>query len=162
MDLNAKNTEGDTVLHMAVKSVCAASMAKYTEAVKLIQELVKHGSDVNETDDRGYSVLSICCENKYASEYIDCQIDYLLFYSSSSIFSLIWRRHHYRYNLGLCSMRSGPLSREGSFSCHTCCDTGPRFFRSHPKYRPTPSPLTRHEGVRRIYSNTDCHVFFYL
>jgi hypothetical protein len=21
-------------------------------------------------------------------------------------------------------------------SCHTCCDTGPRFFRSHPKHRP--------------------------
>jgi hypothetical protein len=32
--------------------------------------------------------------------------------------------------------RSGPLSREGSLSCHTCCDTGPRFFRSHPKDRP--------------------------
>ena len=23
--------------------------------------------------------------------------------------------------------RSGPLSREGTLSCHTCCDTGPRF-----------------------------------
>jgi hypothetical protein len=23
--------------------------------------------------------------------------------------------------------RSGPLSREGSLSCHTCCDTGPRI-----------------------------------
>jgi hypothetical protein len=32
--------------------------------------------------------------------------------------------------------RSGPLSREGSFSCHTCCDMGPWFFRSHPKDRP--------------------------
>jgi hypothetical protein len=29
--------------------------------------------------------------------------------------------------------RSGPLSREGSLSCHTYCDTGPRFIRSHPK-----------------------------
>jgi hypothetical protein len=28
---------------------------------------------------------------------------------------------------------SGHLSRKGSLSCHTCCDTGPRFFRSHPK-----------------------------
>jgi hypothetical protein len=39
--------------------------------------------------------------------------------------------------------RSGPLSREGSLSCHTCCDTGPRFFRSHPKDRPF-SRLLRH------------------
>jgi hypothetical protein len=37
--------------------------------------------------------------------------------------------------------RSGPLRREGSLSCHTCCDTGPRFFRSHPKDRPSQSPL---------------------
>ena len=22
---------------------------------------------------------------------------------------------------------------DGSLSCHTCCDTGPRFKRSHPK-----------------------------
>jgi hypothetical protein len=31
---------------------------------------------------------------------------------------------------------SGPLSREGSLSCHTCCDTEPRFSRSHPKDHP--------------------------
>jgi hypothetical protein len=31
--------------------------------------------------------------------------------------------------------RSGPLSREGSLSCHTYCDTGPRFIRSYPKDR---------------------------
>jgi hypothetical protein len=29
--------------------------------------------------------------------------------------------------------RSKPLSREGSLSCHTCCDTGPQFFWSHSK-----------------------------
>jgi hypothetical protein len=57
-------------------------------------------------------------------------------------------------NLGLCS---GPLSREGSLSCHTSCDTGPRFFRSHPKDHPIQSPLTTHEGVWRIYSNPDPH-----
>jgi hypothetical protein len=28
---------------------------------------------------------------------------------------------------------SGFLSRKGSLSCHTYFDTGPRFFRSHPK-----------------------------
>jgi hypothetical protein len=32
-----------------------------------------------------------------------------------------------------CARHPGPLSREGSLSC---CDTGPRFFRSHPKDRP--------------------------
>ena len=29
------------------------------------------------------------------------------------------------------TLRSGPLSREGSLPGHTCCDTGSRFFRSH-------------------------------
>jgi hypothetical protein len=44
--------------------------------------------------------------------------------------------------------RSGPLSREGSLSCDTCCDTGPRFFRSYPKDRPIQSPLTTRWGCR--------------
>jgi hypothetical protein len=51
--------------------------------------------------------------------------------------------------------RSGPLSREGSLSCHTCCDTGPRFFWSRPKERPIHSPLTTHNGLWRIYFNPD-------
>ena len=55
-------------------------------------------------------------------------------------------------NLGLC-----PLSREGSLSCHTCCDTGPRFFRSHPKDRHNQSPLTTRMGMRKAYSNPDPH-----
>jgi hypothetical protein len=37
----------------------------------------------------------------------------------------------------------GPLSREGSLSCHTCCDTGPQFFRFHPK-DPSIQSLLRH------------------
>jgi hypothetical protein len=45
------------------------------------------------------------------------------------------------------------LSREGSLSCHTCCDTGPQFFRSHPKDRPIQSPLTTHnDNVDSIVS----------
>jgi hypothetical protein len=52
-------------------------------------------------------------------------------------------------NLGLC--------REGSLSCHTCCDMGPQFFRSHQKDRPIQSPLTIHEVMWRIYSNQDPH-----
>jgi hypothetical protein len=42
--------------------------------------------------------------------------------------------------------RSGPLSRDGSISCHTCCDTGPRCFWSHSKDH----PLTSRKGIRRI------------
>jgi hypothetical protein len=51
----------------------------------------------------------------------------------------------------------GPLSREGSLSCHTYCDTGPRVFRSHPKNRPIQSPLTTRKGMWMIYSNPDPH-----
>jgi hypothetical protein len=53
--------------------------------------------------------------------------------------------------------RSGPLSREGSLSCHTCCETGPRFFRSHPKDLPIQLPLTTRMGMQRTYSNPDPH-----
>jgi hypothetical protein len=49
------------------------------------------------------------------------------------------------------------LSREGSLSCHTYCDTDPRFFRSHPKDRPIQSLLTTHERMWRMYSNSDPH-----
>jgi hypothetical protein len=50
-----------------------------------------------------------------------------------------------------------PLSREGSLSCHSCCDTGPRFFRSHPKDRHIQTPLTSptHKGMWRVYFNPD-------
>jgi hypothetical protein len=56
-----------------------------------------------------------------------------------------------------CAQRSGPLSREGSLSCHTCCYTGPRFFRSLPKDRPIQSPLKTLKGMWRICSNPDSH-----
>jgi hypothetical protein len=36
------------------------------------------------------------------------------------------------------SRRSTPLSREGSLSCHICCDTGPRFF-----FLPDATPFSR-------------------
>jgi hypothetical protein len=59
-------------------------------------------------------------------------IDYLLFYVPQEFFTY---------------METSPLPvkgckikayarRSGPLSCHTCCDTGPRFFRSHPKGRP--------------------------
>jgi hypothetical protein len=54
---------------------------------------------------------------------------------------------------------SGPLSREGSLSCHTCSNTGPRCYRSHiKKDRPIKSPLTTHKGMWRIYSNPNPHI----
>jgi hypothetical protein len=37
-------------------------------------------------------------------------------------------------NLGLCSALMA--FEQGGSSCHTCCDTGPRFYRSHPKDSP--------------------------
>jgi hypothetical protein len=57
-----------------------------------------------------------------------------------------------------CARRSGPLGREGSLSCHTCCDTaGPQFSRTHPKDRPNQSPLTTHMGTWKIYFNPVTH-----
>ena len=52
-------------------------------------------------------------------------------------------------NLGLCSALRActPMNREGSLSCHTCCDTGPRFFRSYPKDCPIQLPFTTRKGV---------------
>jgi hypothetical protein len=49
------------------------------------------------------------------------------------------------------------LSREGSLSCHTYCDTGPRFFLSHPKDHHNQLPLTTRMGMQRTYSNPDPH-----
>jgi hypothetical protein len=50
-----------------------------------------------------------------------------------------------------------PLSREGSLLCHTCCDTGPRFFQSHPKESAIQSLLTTRKGMLRTYSNLGHH-----
>jgi hypothetical protein len=52
------------------------------------------------------------------------------------------------------AQRSGPLSREGSLSCHTCCDMGPRFFRSNLKDQWT---FTTHKEMWRTYYNPDPH-----
>jgi hypothetical protein len=41
--------------------------------------------------------------------------------------------------------------REGSLSCHTCCDTWPSFFQSHPKDHPIHSPPTSYKGMLRIW-----------
>jgi hypothetical protein len=53
----------------------------------------------------------------------------------------------------------GPLSSEGSFSCHTCCDTGLRFFRSYPKDRTIHSLITTYKRMLRTYSYPYPHGF---
>jgi hypothetical protein len=66
--------------------------------------------------------------------------DYLRFYVPLKNFSITGGRHHCRRRAAKFMPKvarcSGPLSREGSLSCHTCCGTGPRFFLSYPKDRP--------------------------
>ena len=54
-------------------------------------------------------------------------------------------------NLDVCS------ARLDSSSCHTYCDTGPRFLRSHPKPRPHLVALYQNQGALRTYSNPGPH-----
>jgi hypothetical protein len=55
------------------------------------------------------------------------------------------------------ALRAFEQEFKGYLSCHKCCDTGQRFFQSHPKDHPIQSPLTTHKGMWRIYSNPDLH-----
>jgi hypothetical protein len=65
-------------------------------------------------------------------------------------------------NFGLCTELRA-FEQGGIFmTCHTCCDTGPRFFPSHPKDCPIQSPLMTHRGMWRIYSYPDPHGSSYL
>jgi hypothetical protein len=49
-------------------------------------------------------------------------------------------------NLDLCSALKA-FEQGGRLSCHTCSDTGPRFYRSHLKDYPIRSPVTTHKGM---------------
>jgi hypothetical protein len=84
-------------------------------------------------------LLTTASETPPEIKTTDYDYDYLRFYVPLKNFSLIYGdvtiAGEGLQNLGLCSALR-PLSREGSLSCHTCCDTGPRFFRSHPKDGP--------------------------
>jgi hypothetical protein len=73
----------------------------------------------------------------------------VLFHFPLKNFSLLWRRNYYWWRTA--KFRLGPLSRKISLSCHTCCDTGPRLSRSHPKDRPIQPPLTTHKGKWRPF-----------
>jgi hypothetical protein len=58
--------------------------------------------------------------------------------------------------------RSWPLSREGSLTCHTCCDTRPRYFRSHPKDRPMCIYMNltmQVMSVSPVNLTNECHFF---
>jgi hypothetical protein len=58
-----------------------------------------------------------------------------LFTAAGAIFQLSGGCHHYRWQG--CKLRPclAPMTfwDEGSFRCHTCCDTGSPFLRSYPK-----------------------------
>jgi hypothetical protein len=80
-------------------------------------------------------------------------------YVGYHLVSLKWRSHHYWRRAArftpIFGAHAGPLSREGSLSCHTCYETGPWFVRSHPKNHPILSPPTTHKGMWRTHCNQD-------
>jgi hypothetical protein len=69
-------------------------------------------------------------------------------------------------NFGLCSALR-LLSREGSLSCHTYCDIGPRFIRSHPKDRhPRPTvgfePPTQESSDHCARHSNHCATYIHM
>jgi hypothetical protein len=56
---------------------------------------------------------------------------FVLFWVARAIFQLSGDCHHCRRQG--CKFRLNAFSSEGSFTCHTYCDTGPPFLRSCPK-----------------------------
>jgi hypothetical protein len=54
-----------------------------------------------------------------------------LFWVARAIFQLSGDCHHYRWQS--CKFRPTAFSSEGSFTCHTYCDTGLPFLRLYPK-----------------------------
>jgi hypothetical protein len=105
--------------------------------------------------------LSYLCKIFYyaSSTYIDWLIIYG-FTSRSRIFHLygdVPITGEGLQNLGLCSaLRT--FEQEGMLIVPpACCNTGPRFFRSHPKDRLIQSPLMTHKGMWRTNSNQDPH-----
>jgi hypothetical protein len=86
----------------------------------------------------------ICCSVKFKRLFVVvCFKPHEQFFSYLAAVTITGDR---AANLDLCS---GPLSREGSLSCHTYCDTGPRFIRSHPKDR-HPRPTVGFERIKLI------------
>jgi hypothetical protein len=85
-------------------------------------------------------------------------IDYLRFYVLLKNFSFIRRRHHCRWRAAKYRPMLGAQGLWAGRDLYRATPVVTRdlgFFRSHPKDRPTQSPLTTHLGVWRIYSNSD-------
>jgi hypothetical protein len=100
-----------------------------------------------------YLVVPMYCGTFHG--LIDWLINYLRFYVPLKNISLIWRRHHYRWRAAKFRPMLGVLSKKGSLSCHTCCNTGPQFFQSsRVTYQ---SPFTTHNRICRTYSNPDLY-----
>jgi hypothetical protein len=92
---------------------------------------------------------------------LSCVISYVLclfaVYIPHKNFSFIWRRHHYRWRAAKFRPMLGAQGHWAWRDLHTCCDTGPQFFRSHLEDGLIQSPHTTHKGMWRIYSNPDPH-----
>jgi hypothetical protein len=59
-----------------------------------------------------------------------------------------------RLHLGLFSALLAAFEQGGFLPCHTCCDTGPRFFLFHPKDCAFQIlPLTTRKGLWRTYTS---------
>jgi hypothetical protein len=68
-----------------------------------------------------------------SSEESDQTWDWLIIYCLTSRSKI---SHHYRWRAAKIRLRTFEQGGILNLSCHTCCDIGPRFFRSHPKDRP--------------------------
>ena len=87
-------------------------------------------------------------------------------YSHLSNFSAIAITGDRAANLDLC-LALMAFSSEGSFSCYTCCHTGPRFIRSRPKdMYPSPTigcePGTQGSSLRLRSAHSGRLMFFCL
>jgi hypothetical protein len=109
------------------------------------------------------SIFNVKLKTKFCLRFFKIIFSWLIVYC----FTSRWRIFHLHgdvtiadeglQNLGLCSVFRA-FGQGGSFiSYHTCCDMGPRFFRSRPKDRSIQSLLTTHKRMSRIYSNPDSH-----
>jgi hypothetical protein len=122
--------------------------------------------------------LNSCCR-RYSIHIVTEMFDYLRFYVPLKNFSLIWRRHHYRWRAAkfrpMLSAQEGifivphPL-RHGASVFPVSSEGPPQSVASYDKHGdvedlflpgssrvPYQSPFTTHKGIWRTYSNLDPH-----
>jgi hypothetical protein len=83
---------------------------------------------------RDHLFFKMCQCTKFWVHHV-CFCLFGFFWVARAIFQLAGDCHHYRWqaaNLDLCLALTA-FSSEGSFTCHTYCDTGPPFLRPYPK-----------------------------